>query len=419
MKIESLEIRRLRNVAPGTVLAFGNRGAVLLGKNGAGKTTLLNTIVALCSLDIDVLGGGPIDIGYRLRCSNNVIVVVEMASLEEEHRSALPEALAVALRRSSVRKCDIRISLTMPSGAVFVAKIGGGASTLYTPSGEAIEVDVPGLDGWRLLFGLVPKAGADQAPLTSALVELYIGSRNLTRFDEGLDYFALLTEQRDNGFSVAGYGDAGSLQVDAVSIRLASFHLAQGLLDSMEESAEHDIALLTNSSYLEDFVRLAGFTRATLSCGVDSAQEVKGQKRVQLGPIRYFIRRSDSDLLAHRHLSFGQKRLLGFLHYLECNSYMVVADELVNGLHYDWIAACLDSLRTRQAFVSSQNPMLFDFLSFDSRQEVVERFVTCSLDEQGRFVWRNLADDDARRIYDSYVVGIQHVSEILRTIGYW
>lgn len=45
MKLDRLEIRKFRNVAPGTTLEFSPRFNVLLGRNGAGKTTLLRTIM--------------------------------------------------------------------------------------------------------------------------------------------------------------------------------------------------------------------------------------------------------------------------------------------------------------------------------------------------------------------------------------
>jgi len=117
-------------------------------------------------------------------------------------------------------------------------------------------------------------------------------------------------------------------------------------------------------------------------------------------------------------LSFGQKRLFALLHYLEAHQSIVLADDLASGLHHEWLEPCLELVRPKQSFLASHNLILFDFMFFDSAQDAASRFIECSLDEEGRFVWRNMTLDDATELYEVYQTGIQHVSEILRTRGY-
>ena len=49
---------------------------------------------------------------------------------------------------------------------------------------------------------------------------------------------------------------------------------------------------------------------------------------------------------------------------------MVIADELVNGLHHSWIEECIQAIGDRQTFLTSQNPLLLDYLSFASPEDV-------------------------------------------------
>jgi len=90
--------------------------------------------------------------------------------------------------------------------------------------------------------------------------------------------------------------------------------------------------------------------------------------------------------------SYGQKRLLSFFAISDPCPEVLIADELVNGLHHEWIRACIDEVGDRQAFLTSQNPLLLDYLEFESAEDVQRGFVLCSRETTGeatQLVWRN------------------------------
>ena len=117
-------------------------------------------------------------------------------------------------------------------------------------------------------------------------------------------------------------------------------------------------------------------------------------------------------------LSFGQKRLMSFLFHVDSSENLVIADELANGLHYDWIRVCLDAIGDKQALLATQNPLLLDHLPITDAESVRKALILC--DEQGgELVWRNLTAEEAVDFVGAWEVGIQHVSEILRSKGLW
>jgi hypothetical protein len=128
----------------------------------------------------------------------------------------------------------------------------------------------------------------------------------------------------------------------------------------------------------------SGYRRSALFHGslLDLTQGSGNAERLDFGDLRSVFRRRDASLISHERLSFGQKRLLAFLYYLEANPSVVVADELVDGLHHRWIEKCIEA-------------------------------------DRERMVWSNMTAYDAERFFEAYQVGIQHVSEILRTKGLW
>jgi hypothetical protein len=121
-------------------------------------------------------------------------------------------------------------------------------------------------------------------------------------------------------------------------------------------------------------------------------------------------------------MSYGLKRLLSFFYYAAASPDIVIADELVNGLHYEWIEACLKEIQGRQSFLTSQNPILLDMLPFESAEEVQKTFLLCSHemdDGHGQMVWRNMTDESAAAFFRAYETQALQVSEILRLNDLW
>lgn len=144
--------------------------------------------------------------------------------------------------------------------------------------------------------------------------------------------------------------------------------------------------------------------------------------RVTYDSARFRFTLDDGQSFDERALSYGQKRLLSFLYYAAANPDIVVADELVNGLHYEWIDACLDEIKDRQSFLTSQSPLLLDFLPFSDIESVERAFLLCNVAGPGarrHFVWQNMTRAQAEDFHSAYRTRALQVSEILRTSGLW
>ncbi len=427
-RLNSLKIRKLGNVAPGTELRFGARGAVLLGKNGTGKTTLLDALVNICNCDLDLLSNEDYDIEFSMSCAGDVELHVaarsekaDAGSSGERASNPVADAMFSSLQERG-RRHSLRVeAVHTVSGERTLLESNDRETTCTFPDGRRVVEPISANGGWMVL---APAAMAEDrlTPLGAACVGLVWQSRVLRRFDEGLDYFRDLTERsstsacievtqlHENGYSIHSWGT-----------RLISFDCAELLVQDFRRNKDRAASGFSDSSevkYLELFCRLAGFAQARIGADLDEKRLVDGREVVSLSPLRFTVTRNGS-VLHHRHLSFGQRRLLAFLHYHDSTPALLMADELVNGMHHEWISECVHVMRDAQAFLSSQNPLLFDFLTFESAEDVASRFVSCELDDQHRFVWRNMSADDAREFYETHKAGLQHASEILRTRGYW
>jgi energy-coupling factor transporter ATP-binding protein EcfA2 len=408
-KLERLVINRYRNVRPGTELAFNNGLNLILGQNAAGKTTLLALLSSVCRSAFDAIADEEFELEYQIgddrfavtaRVGHRRVIGTDddavfgegprwddSYEIEVEDRSAA--TLVSRMRSDDLRGVDLIMDWSFIAAALTrhqeLVQLRQG---LLWDFGSAYRFD-ESLDCFSSIIGLLnPLAGPATAPVARA--------------EWSRDF--------------RGTVNSGAFMPHALSLALQTSFKAT-------KSAERSFDLGDAERSLGQ--KLAGFLDVddvSLVSNVVEQQIAKDERRFVVEGFSFEVTRPDGTIIHHDRLSYGQKRLLAFLYYLECNPAVVIADELVNGLHHRWIDACMRALGDRQAFLTSQNPLLFDYVSFDSVERVCSSFITCKLelvDGREQLVWQNMTHDEAQIFFDAYEVGIEHVGDILITRGLW
>jgi hypothetical protein len=444
LRLRKLTIHKYPHVAPGT-LEFGPGMNVILGKNGTGKTTLLKLLSRVARSDFSkVADAGDFHLEYEVEYGDVTL------AMEVESKAAEDQGLAVLQRDPAFDGIS-------------------GIEPNWRYSGRVLDID-------RAEFVRFDNASSTSATTTPGFSSR--GERSLPKlFDDGLLlmtwwYFSQepANETADNVRALSVARDRlFALFMMSVSAYVGRFDEALGVFDAIggnslvpgmegppattlvrevrkggEIQPVHatfvpdDLLLAVRSTAVttslevssRDFPMLARFLEvAELK---DGRVHAEGEQQVTENVTRQTFSglklRIDLDdwnkNLDSKRLSFGQKRLFAFYWYLACCPQgPVIADELVNGFHHDWIVHCLKEIGERQALVASQNPLLMDFLSFDNAEEVRKSFVVCTLQDTAtgprRWNWRNLDVAEAEEFYRAYEVGIQDVSALLRIRGYW
>lgn len=90
---------------------------------------------------------------------------------------------------------------------------------------------------------------------------------------------------------------------------------------------------------------------------------------------------------------------------------------LLGNEHWTVIQEGLEKLpgRNRQAFIGTMNTFVIDCFGFSSLEDVQERILFA--DGSARF--SRMGRGSADEFFEAYKTGIQHTSEILRTMGIW
>jgi hypothetical protein len=316
----------------------------------------------------------------------------------------------VRLQLARGYECEITVD-----GATMRCRTGDGDWT------AGVVVDVFGGNFLRMLAWSITTT--DGLSAYHYLNEFSLRGMFAHRFDESLGIFDSVTASDVRaptdliGLSVRFEPEADSIKMYTSRFVPLEYRPARPKpgQSSSEVSLPHDSSLAT-------FPKLARLKNMSMSFAVEGSQQEPDGLWWRFGHAEFLFSGLGGAVFNHRSLSYGQKRLLAFLYYLDCNPSFVIADELVNGLHHVWIEECMKAIGDRQAFLTSQNPLLLDYLYFESAEEVKQTFILCRAEPDGdreRMIWRNMTGDEADMFYSAYKVGVENVGEILRTRGFW
>ena len=428
LRLRRLKINKFRAVKPGTELTFHDGFNVLLGRNATGKTTLLKLISMALRFDFSSIRDEDFDIEVEaeelLEGTSNSVTMQVGTRLDD---TELPVNMPGQRQRIPWVKAIIRVG-----HETYDYDEDGSDQRLFKNKTVLHTRRSFGKWGQGLLLWACLKIF--EAAKASSRVALPIwksikrGSGRAIRPDESLDTFkedilaadihVFIQPGEIIVFSGGGISSFPELVFVPASLT--------GQVVSRLAEAPDATALAFSSSdlpFLDSFIRLCGFESARLEISLLSrfpSDDKGGSGDATFGEPRFlFTRKGGKTTIRHELLSYGQKRLLSLLYYLDASPDHLVADEMVNGLHHEWLEEIMGKIGDRQTFLSSQNPLLLDYMEFASADDVSRSFVLCELDDLDRLVWRNMSAEEAASFYSAYEVGIQHVGEILRTTGLW
>jgi len=419
-RLTRLKINRFRNVTPGTELRFDNRINVLLGRNGSGKTTLLDLVCGLVRGDLRAYQHENFDLEFDLSLGDH------HCSTATQNTASPTSALNILGHSEHSASWKYTVSLFGSSGRVALVEATPHTTTVTLSEEGDMKTPLEERSLFDLLFYVAPFLRIRQPgtpPFSNIIAEAFSVHRNCLRLDEGLDVFRSISD--GTPLPIIGRPLSTGFSARRIATELEWYAPNELVMhiDRQHPSLHERMEITVEQSsfkVLDAFARACDVrsTRCSLTL-LDRKRDMEtGATVSRFGKPTFWITTHRGTTFTHNQLSYGEKRLLAFLYHAAANPQILVADELVNGLHHGWIQACLDAIQG-QAFLTSQNPLLLDYLPFNSAEEVQRRFILCDRDEHGDWIWRNMDQDAADAFYRAYDVGIQHVSEILETKGLW
>jgi energy-coupling factor transporter ATP-binding protein EcfA2 len=426
VKLKWLEIERFRNVRPGTRLDFDDGFNVVLGRNGTGKTTLLRLLQAVVSGSYAEFEGEPIKIRGELMGGEGS-VYVSFDSTPETRKSAPSVGESPAsMQRLETAHWSYETQFVSQSGTLTARSTPEGLVIRVADKVvERTAVSPFSVAPYRsILFEILESGtGAVVAGSLDALGE-WEGHLNC-RFDESTALFRRITSHEHSFGPGLQLHYIEQLQASGGGGGFRDGFMSMGFFEAhshpLSDFEEPVIAFTSETGQpLRSIADSLGARRVAMCFNRSSLTGSIGKRVAIFARPELHVTFPSGLTLQHDSLSYGQKRLLAFVYYLETIPGPVIADELVNGFHHTWVENCLDLIRNKgmQAFLTSQNPLLIDYLEFDSAEAAQRAFTLCEL-EGDDVVWRQMTDDEAQSFYAAYETGVQHVGDILRTKGLW
>ncbi|WP_309892544.1 AAA family ATPase [Archangium sp.] len=435
VKLRWLQVNKFRSVKPGTLLTFNDGHNVLLGQNGTGKTTLLNLVAATIKSNFADFKNEVFDVSYALDSEMAMATV----SVRNEHQALpLPTALeslspgvlgygalpSEGGLRSPVLSVTASVS-NKQTGLRLEIEINGERGTIRRtdgttpgPSFGLSRTTAKNLPPWMLLLSGLGEWGNKNPPLlenATALFDLFL-EVTTARFDESLEYFNNLGELQ---LRVTRHPNEDITLFGSLDPRGTTYEQL-GSLGHKTWGADRYVLSATDLPFLKQTIQLLDFESAEAIIELKESGQEDGADFMQLGNLRFYFSHRGGWKISEKALSYGQKRMLAFMYYLTTVKSTIIADELVNGLHHRWIRACFETLGQRQVFLTSQNPLLLDYLNFQSPEDVRSTFVLCTWEKSPeQMVWENMTQEAAEDFFASYKVGFQQVGELLQSKGLW
>ena len=407
-KLTRLTIKKFRNVAP-TTLEFRPGLNVVLGRNAAGKTTLLRLLSTLVGVSDEALQDDPIEASQHI---SGEFLEIEHTILRERVNESPFHLGPGRATRDDLPTLQETDSFTFQKDGMTVIKAEALPNEIVLnlkgkQSREARLYPEPPLSAISTILWEIAESTRSSEEWALEVISSQIETAG--RMDESLERFnrLLKLEVQTDGKHNFRWNDREVPH--SISSEVFSKPLPEGTTTTFYPEFLHRSA------------RVIGYNSASARFDIERLSSEPRRQNFRLSNLKFFFKRMGEEI-SHDRLSYGQKRLLAFFAHADASRDLIIADELVNGLHHEWISACLDEIGERQAFLTSQNPLLLDFLRFDSVEQVRHTFILCeraSNDAGAQLIWRNPTEDEAESFFLAYQTGIQRVSDILLTKGLW
>lgn len=417
-KLKKLVVHQFRKVAAETTLELADGFNVVLGRNATGKTTLLMLAAAADAFDFNAFLDEPFDVTWERSGPDGSSTTRVTNRIEREFVELPGSAGQRTERKTVVTTLDVNVT-PVDGGVPFQVLLDRDSARLLVEDEEVatskrVRQYSLAIEAFFVAMQLNGRVSARvSVPGFAAFPP--INDRAL-RMDESTEHLRALLATT----VVVLEGMQGVLNNTLVPAPLLGGFMALGTTAEPQPLVQFES---TNTPFLADVAATLGFESASMHCDlVERRQESGRPAERRYGNLRFLFTDTSGDVVGHQHLSYGQKRMLSFLCILADRKSLLACDELVNGLHHEWIELALTRMKGRQALLTSQNPLLMDHLRFASVDEVRRSFIVCErreIDAGFQLVWRNLNAAESADFFDAYEVGIQRVSDILVTRGFW
>ena len=392
-------------------ISFSEGINLFVGKNGSGKSRFLELVRACVALNFD-------DLNEELELS--FTVKSESTSVDISYEQSFEEKNINGLGIFKDQKLIIKYSLRFPEGQKISFEREGKSK--YNGFSDAKDLKLFG----RLWFTNSPSLSSDFSIGVSRLTQEQnrISSSSVI-FREGLEYSKLFFAPK---ISFLNFIDNKWIAINKfqhcyspeIIERIYGKSVEVAEKSVIELSSENDALLLglkEKLAYKNISIKTQAPTKELIEGGERSIQKLEWAFNYD----GFTIEIDENRTIKYNDLSYGEKRYILLAFYLKASSFYLL-DEPINGLHHSMIKDIMIKLveSRNQTFIANQSPILFDYIEFDEKKDVINKIVICEKDStSNKLVFSDPDEKLVNDFYKDYKNDFLQVHEILKNHGLW
>ncbi|MCP4135044.1 MAG: AAA family ATPase, partial [bacterium] len=374
LKLRSLKINKFKLLKEPVEMSFGENRNILIGKNGTGKTTLLELIAGCFTYDFSYFKERDyeLDVVYTLE-GEGIEAEVEYKSLKQQRDKSVSLLPEYESKEFFVDTLQFNISYMGKNYTIKLTKDGGiisgdHSSSELQPFKSSINSDnlfivlIEYLSSKNKDDKIVLKTIPDElSKMLALLARFFLNNFPLERFAEGLSNVELWEE---NAYINIIYDErliGESINPD-IPIQIEDNFFEFLNSDKLSQDLEIDRQAFP---ILAEIASELGFKAIRLLYSFKSKTKKDDGIHYDWSTFAIHADIDPDNTITESLLSYGQRRFIAIMLYLNRHKNVLVIDEPVNGLHHRMIEKVIEMMESKQSFIANQNPILFDYMEFN------------------------------------------------------
>lgn len=418
--LTSLTIKKCKLIKTPITLSFSKNENILLGLNGSGKTTLLEIIKGCLDSFCDFFIENEYDFHIEYTLELKDISVIIDFQLDFKERKYLENELLNRIGNKEENDIVYQIEVDIKTGTAHYQANWTKDSFMISGDTDLQEEGISGEPWNALTNGLKKMTELSDKTLSKIARSLWgffvYNLCSLRRFTESTEIFDIW---QDSSYFRLQNLDEKLIYDNSWIFFIKNFvDILQNNLPIKSRFSDSYLITAEEYPFLNKIAERLNYKAIRIEFFFDNKIKETNKVLYTWKKFRIFIDINKNTTLTFDRLSHGEKRFILLMLYLHSNVNAVVVDEILNGLHHSMILALLNEMEDKQSFLAVQNPMMLDYIEFDSINDVKEKLIFCSCEVEG-MNWRNPNKEEVHMLFSEIEKDFQHISEILRQKQLW
>lgn len=439
--ISKLNIEKHPLISESAELTFNPLLNYLVGVNGSGKTNLLEIIKVFYTQNFETLTHFNSDISmsalFKSDTNKKWSIKLEYKSnkltkFKDDEISKIDLGDIANFDQNECKASNIlKVNISYDNNEIIIQKSKDDSFFIIEKKKYKVEYIKNVISFYYKIFNKIHKDDFDIPEVLLTYFNFIMQSPYITRFDENFSFEKQLFKRnstlhvsKDKQFirqKLLQYDAFLSTELDnSGNLSSILYDLRNSYLNNKEYLYKESLILSkVDSSLIKTLVKVFCFEDIIINYRVHDLTDDENEVDIKLSISNISIILKNNIKIDFSDLSYGERKLFCLLLFLQENPILIL-DEPVNGLHYEYIEILNDELLAfkSQTFIANQNPGLFDVLDFENSDDFEKMMTFCRIRAE-KMQWTNPTKSETSEFMEDYSTSFLSTGKILKKLELW